>query len=242
MRNTVRGKRVREDRDTIVECLSGAFPHRAGDNPAIGFIEGVQFIAGTAELAPLQAVAPKAKLDLFGLSSYYGPRTASQFPRLIHELRNNVGTRRAVLMVAHPEDSPETVPCTVSIQFQRAQASSQTLYCTVSMRSSDLVWGLPYDIIQFSLVANAVACCCGMSDYDLAIQSGNAHVYETTAVHPSLWSRMYFAIPVRFGQWEEWVEWARHIVYRDPLLTRGEVLNAFSVQDSTKKGGDETQK
>jgi hypothetical protein len=241
LQRIVRGQLVRYDRDVTVDCFSGMFPHRLKDNPAIGFMEGVQFIAGTSELAPLKSVAPGAKHELFGLNSYYGPRTASQFPRVIEELRENVGTRRAVIMVAHPEDSPQTVPCTLSLQFQKETEDSSTLYTTVTMRSSDMVWGMPYDIIQFSMVSYAVARCVGLKYYNLVIQAANAHVYDLTAVHPTAWSYMHWAMPEQYEEWGAWVEWARRVVYAGQPFTQTGTMSYFRVQAS-KKGGDANEK
>lgn len=139
-------------------------------------------------------------------------------------------------MVAHPDDSPETMPCTLSLQFQRHTADSTTLYTTVTMRSSDLVWGMPYDMIQFCMVAHAVTCCVGMSAFDVKICTANAHIYDATAIYPTEWSRVRYIIPRSYVEWGQWVQWARGIVYADPPMSRADILRMFGVQ--SKKGGD----
>jgi hypothetical protein len=186
---------------------------RKGDNLAIGIIEGIQMIAGTAERSSIEAAAPNAKHNLFGLNSFYGPRVASQMDRVITELRASANSRRAVIMVAQPGDNAETLPCTLSIQFDMTDVGE--LFMTVNMRSSDLVWGLPYDLIQFSLFGHAVAHSCAHSKFTgVTVFSGNSHIYMNTIVAEEEWKRVKFGLQYYFNSWDQWQGWARQIVYR----------------------------
>jgi hypothetical protein len=225
----VRGLAVKALPDLSIVEMPGQFPYRAGGNAAIGLIEGLQFIAGTAELSAIRAAAPHARHDLFGSNSYYGPRVISQIPRIIEELKENRGTRRGVLMIAHPEDSPDTIPCTLSIQYQQVFKDKPTLYTNVTMRSSDLVWGMPYDLIQFGMLSYAIACCTALHPGSIVVNTANAHIYDETAVMPAKWTLGYFEMPVKFDDWGAWVEWARSLVYREPALTAPEFLKLFKV-------------
>jgi len=216
--------------DLSIVAMPGCFPYRAGGNAAIGIIEGLQFIAGTAELSAIKAAAPGARHDLFGSNSFYGPRVISQIPRVIEELKENRGTRRGVLMIAHPEDDPDSIPCTLSIQYQQVYKDKPMLYTNVTMRSSDLVWGMPYDIIQFSMLSFAIAKCCGLHPGSIVINTANAHIYDETAVHPTKWTLGYFEMPVKFSVWSDWVQWARRMVYHQPAYTAAELLRAFKVE------------
>jgi hypothetical protein len=197
---------------------------------SIGLIEGVQMIAGTAEMAPLKRFAPHAKHELFGLNSFYGPRIASQVPRLIQELRSNPNSRRAVLYVGNSGDSPDTLPCTSTIQFQQKYPGSSYLTLTANMRSSDLVYGAPYDIIQFSMLAYAVASCCEMIARTVVIQTANAHIYGSTEVLPEVWEQGTFRMPHNGTEWDDWMQWAKGIVYSGDTLTRSDFLSLFSVK------------
>jgi hypothetical protein len=225
----VRGLKVKALPDLNIIAMPGNFPYRAGGNAGIGLIEGLQFIAGTAELSAIKAAAPGAKHELFGASSFYGPRVISQIPRIIEELKENRGTRRGVLMIAHPEDNPDTIPCTLSIQYQQVFKDKPMLYTNVTMRSSDLVWGMPYDIIQFSMLSYAIAKCAGLHPGSIVINTANAHIYEETSVRPWAWVNGYFEMPVRFDNWGAWVEWARSLVYSQEPLTASQLLKMFKV-------------
>lgn len=220
----------------VCEAEFGSFPCRPGGNAAVGLVEGVQMIAGTAELAPLKHYAPRAKHELFGLSSYYGPRIAPQVPRVIAELLRSPATRRAVLYVGSGADNPDTIPCTNTIQFQQQYPGSVYLTLIANMRSSDLVYGMPYDIIQFSMLAHAVARCCNMVAREIVIQTGNAHIYKETAVPVDSWEQGRFTMPDVGDTWEDWVQWAQGLVHLEPL-TRSQFLDVFQVK-LPLKGGD----
>lgn len=156
-------------------------------NLAIGFVELLQFISGSFDIEPFKIVAPNARLDLFTGQSAYGPRVVNQLPRVIDELRKDQDTRRAVMMIAHPTDTPETLPCTLSMQFQIYEDKDQHAFylsTIVNMRSSDLMWGIPTDIIQFGGMALMVAQCVGAIPSTCVVNAGNAHIYDKTKLKP----------------------------------------------------------
>ena len=237
----VRDLAVKALPDLSIIATPGEFPYRSGGNAAIGLIEGLQFIAGTAELAAIKGAAPHARHDLFGSNSYYGPRVISQIPRVIEELKENRGTRRGVLMIAHPEDDPSTIPCTLSIQYQQVFKDKPTLYTNVTMRSSDLVWGMPYDIIQFGMLSYAIARCTGLHPGSIIVNTANAHIYDETAVQPAKWTLGYFDMPVNFDTWSDWVAWARFLVHADPPLTASQLLKLFKVEREGVEPGRVTE-
>ena len=161
-------------------------PRRPKDNPAIGIIEGLQLLAGIFDRPSLEAAAPHARLDLFSEQSAYGPRVASQIPLVIDSLLTDKFTRQAVLVVDRGDEPPATRPCTTSIQFQ-VDPSGVDLNMAVSMRSSDAVWGLPYDLIQFNLLLEAVAYCTNFVPGNITFHLGNAHIYTATKVQAAAW-------------------------------------------------------
>jgi hypothetical protein len=179
-------------------------------NLNIGFIEMLQFITGTFDIRPFEIIAPNARLDLFTNQSAYGPRTVEQLPRVIDELRRDHYSRRAVMMIAHPTDTPETMPCTISMQFQlNARRGTPLLFTIITMRSSDLIWGLPTDIIQFGGIAMVVANCLGAVPFECVINAGNAHVYEETKLKPTEQYRLggHFTLP-EYMSLEDYKRWA----------------------------------
>lgn len=220
-----RGLQVHYRTDVSYGFFPGTAVRRPHDNPAIGFIEGLQFIAGYFDPRQIARVAPNARLDLFTGQSAYGPRTAGQFEKVIDELSKDPASRRAVVMVAHPEDDLDQRPCTLSLQFQVLDGM---LHTTVAMRSSDAVWGLPYDQIQFGMVAIAVASCLRLPPVIVLVNIANAHVYDRTALgqnerffdDPDHWE---YDLP-ELASWQDYVAWARSTAdfceNREMLLTQ----------------------
>src|SRR5690606_5204049 len=198
------------------------FPRREGDNPAIGIIEGLQFIAGVFDHDAISAAAPRARLDLFTHQSAYGPRVMGQLAWVVQQLRDDPNSRRAQMMIADPQDSAETLPCTTSMQFH-LDRDGQGLHTTVTMRSSDAVWGLPYDLIQFGMVAEVVASCLGVRQRSMATFLGNAHVYHATDADRE-WGEDQVIMP-HLTSVDEWQLWASRLV--SARLGGGELMDQF---------------
>lgn len=202
-------------------------PRRPKDNPAIGIIEGLQLIAGIFDRPSLEAAAPHARLDLFGAQSAYGPRAAAQIPLVISALLTDSVTRQAVLVFDKGDEPPATRPCTTSIQFQ-VDHSGVDLNMAVSMRSSDAVWGLPYDLIQFNLLLEAVAYCTNFVPGNITFHLGNAHIYVATAVPTTAWdSEILIARPIRAHgpTWGGQVAGAREVIKKK--LTGRQLIDQF---------------
>jgi len=177
---------------------------REHDNPAIGFIEGLQFVAGYFDIKQIEAVAPHAKLELFTSQSAYGPRLGKQLQWVVDELKNDYDSRRAVIVIADGKEPLAERPCTTSIQFHLTTGLHYAvLDMTVNMRSSDAVWGLPYDLIQFGLIHAVVCHCINLPLGQVTVNLGNAHVYETTKV-PNKWETWEFSVPPFSRSVSEW--------------------------------------
>jgi hypothetical protein len=168
--------------NTTFDFVPGQVFTRPGMNMDIGFIELLQWIAGTFSIKPFERHAPKAHLELFTYQMAYGPRTKTQWQAVIDTLNSDQATRRAVVMIAHHNDTPESLPCTLSMQFilNSVGASIQTLHTIVTMRSNDLVWGLPTDIIQFGGIAQMIASCTSSVATSVVVNCGDSHVYDAT--------------------------------------------------------------
>lgn len=208
--------KVRSIDNASVWADAGYVPRRERDNIAIGIMEGLQFLAGTNSVPAIAAVAHKARLDLFGKSSFYGPRGSWQLDNVVRAIEEDPNTRRAVVTLAEPGESPDTLPCTLAIQFTYNSTTSG-LSVSAYMRSSDMVWGLPYDLIQFYIVGEAVARCLGLNAEYVNVHAGNMHVYDNTAVSPSAWAPGYVLLPdVQATSINEWKHWAKSIVESQP--------------------------
>lgn len=190
-----RGQMVTEVKNTTFIFHPGDVFTRKGGNPTIGFIEALQFIGGTFDIRNFERWTPNARLDLFTSQSAYGPRTYNNFAWIVNELLEDPMSRRAVLTIARPSDVPETMPCTTSIQFQ---ISSLGLVTSVTMRSNDLVWGLPTDMIQFGAVSQMIANCLGVRKGYCVVRSGNTHIYDDTKLTDGEEFSVYgtFSIPI----------------------------------------------
>lgn len=211
--STPRGLKVTHLKDQAFGFMPGDLYRGPKTNLAIGFIELLQFITGQFSIEPFQKLAPNAQLELFTGQSAYGPRVVGQWERVIKELLGDEDTRRAVLMIAHPDDTSETLPCTLSMQFQLDRAPDEgklLLNTIVTMRSSDLVWGLPTDMIQFGGVAMMIANLVGAYSGLCTINAGNAHIYDNTKLAPKeqFIDYGFFAMPdlKTFAEYQTWAQ------------------------------------
>lgn len=203
-----RGMPVTAAYNMVYQFMPGTCWRRPKDNPAIGFAEGLQFIAGIEDKDAIAAAAPHVNLDLFGPTSFYGVRIIGQIERVINELRKDPFSRRAALFIAHETDTSETVPCTMNITFYIGEDGS--LCSTVNMRSSDAVWGLPYDQIQFGMLHIVVANCIDKPVGECTLNIVNAHIYDD---HPggTQWVPNNFYIP-KLENYEAYKKWATELV------------------------------
>lgn len=190
---------------------------RPGGNPNIGFIELLQFMSGSFNIGTFKKVTPNARLDLFTRQSAYGPRTVDQLGRVLKELRSDGDSRRAVLMVASEFDTSKTLPCTLTIQFQIVEGK---LWTIVNMRSSDLIWGLPTDMIQFGGISMMFANLLDVEVGLCSVNAGNAHVYDATRDGKLFELRGKFSIPKykTLGAYSRWAM-AMDIALEDGLKT-----------------------
>lgn len=102
----------------------------------------------------------------------------TQLDYVIEELRRDPDSRRAVMHLRVPDDSIDAkldVPCTLALQFFIRNGQ---LHQVANMRSSDLIFGIAYDIPAFTmfqeLIANELEV--GMGTYTHT--SNSLHIYE----------------------------------------------------------------
>lgn len=83
--------------------------------------------------------------------------TWTQWKYIVEELKNDPDSRRAVVHIRSPQDSilaKLDVPCTLSLQFFLRE---DKVHMVASMRSSDVILGLAYDIPAFTLFQELLA-------------------------------------------------------------------------------------
>lgn len=211
-----------------LKIFTGRTYRRHKDNPLIGFMEGLQFVAGVFNQSEIARIAPNAKLDLFGSTSSYGLRVGDQAFWIIDELVSDPYSRRAVLVLPDPNEKLEERPCTISMQF--VVRHGNIMDTIVSMRSSDVVYGLPYDFIQFGMMSMVIAQCANKIAGETIINIGNAHIYESTKHLATGFTKWGFSIPI-FSELVDYEKWALSTI---PILTMDNVEEIFGfhpVQD-----------
>jgi thymidylate synthase len=175
---------VRELFDIQMKVDPFRLPRRVKMRRELGYMEFLQFLCGVYAPDLIKRVAPKVDMSLFGDSAIYGPRVwngndegeMDQLFYVIQELSTYPSSRRAILTISDPWDELCNQPCISSFQFQLRR---NTLYTTVNIRSWDLWFGAPHDLIVLSGIAQVIAACLRVSDIGpLTINAGNAHIYE----------------------------------------------------------------
>lgn len=81
----------------------------------------------------------------------------TQWNYIVQELKNDHDSRRAVIHIRSPHDSILAnldVPCTLSLQFF---LRNDKIHMVTSMRSSDIILGLAYDIPAFTIFQELLA-------------------------------------------------------------------------------------
>jgi thymidylate synthase len=112
------------------------------------------------------------------LHGAYGPRIRAQLTDVIWMLKNDPGTRRAVITIFdghrdHKES--KDIPCPVSMQFLVRQ---NRVICITSFRSQNWVMLYPYDIFLFTFLHEWVACHAGYVSGDHIQVTASNHIYE----------------------------------------------------------------
>ena len=110
------------------------------------------------------------------LAGAYGPRLSTQWRYVLDTLRRDPDTRQAVATIWTPNPAPsKDIPCTLSLQFI---ARDGKLNLIVTMRSSDVWLGIPYDVFTFSQIANSIAGELCLEPGFLQMQLGSSHLYD----------------------------------------------------------------
>ena len=101
-----------------------------------------------------------------------------QWDYVKEELRRDPDSRRAVIHIRSAHDSiheSKDVPCTLSLQFF---IRGGALHLHVSMRSSDIILGLAYDVPAFTIMQETMANELGVDLGEYVHTSNSLHCYE----------------------------------------------------------------
>jgi len=115
-------------------------------------------------------------------NGYYGEPFNNQLSYAVQALVNDINTRQSIIQIWHPNpvDSKD-IKCTLNMQFL---VRNGLLNVITTMRSSDQIWGLSYDMFNFTIMTLRFA-----SLYykrtgkrlelgHMTMMLGSAHIYE----------------------------------------------------------------
>jgi thymidylate synthase len=147
--------------------------HATGSNE-LGFIE--YYALRWREFADGVAIIGSC----YGHNIFHGKNEQpSQWDRLVHLLRVEPHSRRAVLQLFDHQIGldPDTrdAPCTCNIQFM---IRDERLHAIVYMRSNDAIWGLPYDVFLFTMLQELLSCTLGIELGSYFHVAGSLHLYQ----------------------------------------------------------------
>jgi thymidylate synthase len=154
-------------------------------------------LAGSDDLSFITYYAPRWREfsddDSTIVGSCYGKRVFgkihgaeySQWEKLLQLLRHDLDSRRAVL---HFHETPSNalrpesrdVACALSLQFLVRDGK---VHAVTTMRSNDIIWGLPYDVFLFTMLQELLACDLGL---DLGIYYHHANSLHLYSHHDKL--------------------------------------------------------
>ncbi len=161
-------------------------------NPAFGLVDFVWMITGNNESRVLNYWNPALPHYAGSENVYhgaYGFRLRNEFgldqiKRSYQILSNAPQTRQVILQIWKPEkDLPASdgqpvsmdIPCNV---MSLLKLRDGRLHWSQIMRSNDIMRGLPYNIIQFTMLQEAMAGWLGAEPGDYIHLSDSLHVYE----------------------------------------------------------------
>lgn len=100
-----------------------------------------------------------------------------QLKYLLEELMKEDNSRRAVLSAWNPVDLPKMAlpPCHILYVFYK---NKRGLSCHMTMRSSDLFLGLPFNIASTALLTHIIAKVLHMPVSEITLSLTDAHIYE----------------------------------------------------------------
>jgi hypothetical protein len=157
----------------------GMYPVRDKMPRRLAAVEGVSLVAGVFDLELIRLAGPNVDLKLFEQSSKYSLRIARQMPRIVMLLKKEPSTRRAIVYFGRPQDvGTDRTTCLTSLQFF---VRDGLLNVALNMRSWDLAWGLPIDVVSVTVLGLAVTRCLGLLTGTFHAWAGSLHVYDSSA-------------------------------------------------------------
>jgi hypothetical protein len=149
-------------------------------NLAVASAEFIQLLGGYSDVHQLTAIQPRFLefTDAGRLRGAYGPRLRTQLRQVVRLLQRDPASRQAVVNLWRHDEletSSSDVPCTLSLGFT---IRDDVLDARVTMRSSDLWLGIPYDFAQFTALQRTLAAVLNVGVGSYTHTSWSLHLYE----------------------------------------------------------------
>ena len=112
------------------------------------------------------------------LNGAYGPRIKKSLEKIVDILKKDSDSRRAVVPIYKKEDAgleSKDIPCTIGFQFL---IRNNKLDMIVNMKSNDIFLGFPYDIFNFTMWQEYVACKLNIEIGTYTHIANSLHFYE----------------------------------------------------------------
>lgn len=154
---------------------------RKGYSRGIAAAEAAQLVGGVSDPSLMVRVSKNFArfLDSGSFHGAYGPRIKTQLPEVVRRLDEDSSTRQAIVQIWRPQDDlwgvTSDLPCTLGFQFF---IRDNKLVMVGRMRSNDVMWGIPYDIFQFTQLQLTVANALNIGVGEYVHQVGSMHIYE----------------------------------------------------------------
>lgn len=185
---TARGLPTRDAGFTVVVLhdVTQSLPLDVGRQVStkIAALEALQLVGGHSDPRSLVDAAPffgeLLEPDTRRFHGAYGDRIRGQLVQVVTKLREDPGSRQAVITLWDPwldnQPGKKDYPCTVAIGFEVVRGRG--LDMNVTMRSQDVWLGTPYDWFQFSLLQMTVARLLGVEPALYHHTTWSTHIYE----------------------------------------------------------------
>ncbi|WBR61425.1 bifunctional dihydrofolate reductase-thymidylate synthase [Drosophila suzukii associated hytrosavirus 1] len=110
----------------------------------------------------------------------YRGKGLDQLQMCLDQIKNNPNSRRIIMSAWNPCALDEMVlpPCHLSVQFE-VNVERKELSAHLYQRNADLILGVPYNLLSYSLLVHIMARKCGLTAGDLICSYGNLHIYRS---------------------------------------------------------------
>lgn len=164
--------------DVLAVSCGRKFNTKLAAYEALCLIAGVSFSRQAVAIAPNLATFLNEDGEFDGA---YGPRMAAQLDRVIDKLFVDPDSRQGCVIVWRSWDlslPTADLACTVYLNFA---IRDNKLLMTTHMRSQDLWWGWPYDLVQFTQLQHTMATVLGIDVGEYTHVVDSLHVYTRNA-------------------------------------------------------------